>query len=102
MTMTKTIFGSISAIAFAAVIAGTMTLLPTFSNPVVASAPIQSDHMAVTTPVRDIKADRLDLRPLGSQCAEQAWPNFEANCVRNERAAPSEIKTVRIIPIDRR
>ena len=100
--MTKTIFGSISAIALAAVIAGAVTILPTFSNPVVASAPIQSDNTTAAAPVRESKADRLDIRPLGSQCSEQAWPNFEASCLRNQSAASGQVKTVRIIPTDRR
>jgi hypothetical protein len=95
-------FGSVSAIAFAVAIAGAMTILPTFSNPVVAGAQVQSDNKAVARPVRDTKADRLDIRPLGSKCSEQAWPNFEAHCMNNQRAAPGQIKTVRIIPLDRR
>ena len=71
----KRIFGSISAIALAALVAGTATILPAFSDKVVASAPIHSG-----------KGDRLDIRPLGVQCSEQAWPYFEANCLRDNRA----------------
>lgn len=100
--MTKTIFGSISAVAFAALIAGAFTVLPSFSNPVVASAPIQSDHTNLASAVRETKGDRLDARPLGTQCSEQAWPNFEASCLRDQRAARGEVRTVRIIPTDRR
>jgi hypothetical protein len=28
------------------------------------------------------KADRLDAHPIGRSCSEQAWPNFEASCLR--------------------
>jgi len=67
--MTKK-FGRISAIALATLVAGTATILPSFSGKVVASAPMHGG-----------KGDRLDIRPLGTQCSEQAWPYFEANCL---------------------
>ncbi len=84
--MTKTIFGSISAVVLAALIAGTMTILPSFSDQVAASAPIHSG-----------KGDRLDIRPLGSNCSEQAWPYFEAGCLRDQRSARGKAKTARIV-----
>ena len=86
----KRIFGSISAIALAALVAGTMTILPGFSDKVVASAPIHSG-----------KGDRLDIRPLGIQCSEQAWPYFEANCVRDGRTQMGKAKAARIVTADR-
>ena len=49
-----------------------MTILAGFNDKVVASAPIHSG-----------KGDRLAIRPLGTQCSEQAWPYFEANCLRD-------------------
>ena len=87
----KKIFGSISAIALAALIAGTATILPTFSGKVVASAPIHSG-----------KGDRLDIRPLGTQCSERAWPYFEANCLRDGRAMMGKAKAARIVTADRK
>ena len=84
------IFGSISAIALAALIAGGITILPSFSDKVVASAPIHSG-----------KGDRLDIRPLGTQCSEQAWPYFEANCLRDGRATMGKAKATRIVTADR-
>ena len=86
----KKIFGSISAIALAALIAGTVTILPSFSDKVVASAPIHSG-----------KGDRLDIRPLGAQCSEQAWPYFEANCLRDGRVTMGKAKAARIVTADR-
>jgi hypothetical protein len=89
--MTKKIGRSISAIALAVLIAGTATILPSFSDKVVASAPIHSG-----------KGDRLDIRPLGTRCSEQAWPYFEANCLRDNRAALGNVKsTARIVTADR-
>jgi hypothetical protein len=87
----KKISGSISAIALAALIASALTILPSFSNPVVASAPIHPD-----------KGDRLDIRPLGSQCSEQAWPYFEANCLRDTRTTMGQAKPARIVTADRK
>jgi hypothetical protein len=88
--MTKKFFGSISAITLAALIAGTATILPSFSDKVVASAPIHGG-----------KGDRLDIRPLGTQCSEQAWPYFEANCLRDKRAAMGKVNSARIVTADR-
>ena len=88
--MTTTVFGSISAIAFAAAVAGGIAILPSLSNPVVASAPIHSG-----------KGDRLDIRPVGAQCSEQAWPYFEASCLRDRRAALGKTKPARIVGADR-
>ena len=88
--MTKIFGRSISAIALAALIAGTATILPSFSDKVVASAPIHGG-----------KGDRLDIRPLGTRCSEQAWPYFEANCLRDKRTAMGHAKSPRIVTADR-
>jgi hypothetical protein len=47
------------------------------------------------------KGDRLDIRPLGTQCSEQAWPYFEANCLRDRRAVMGQAKSPRIVTADR-
>ena len=60
-----------SAIAAAAFIATTLTVLPGFAPTVEASVP-----QALA------KADRLDVRAVGKDCSQQAWPNFEASCLR--------------------
>jgi hypothetical protein len=83
-------YRSISAIALAALIAGTVTILPNFSGKVVASAPIHGG-----------KGDRLDIRPLGTQCSQQAWPYFEANCLRDKRTAMGQAKSARVVTADR-
>ena len=88
--MTKKAYRSISAIVLAALIAGTATILPSFSDKVVAKAPLHSG-----------KGDRLDVRRLGTQCSEQAWPYFEANCLRDKRAAMGQAKAPRIVTADR-
>jgi hypothetical protein len=62
---------ALSAIAVAAFVAATLTILPGFAPQVAASVP---------QPLA--KADRLDAHPIGRSCSEQAWPNFEASCLR--------------------
>jgi hypothetical protein len=88
--MSKKFGRSISAIALAVLFAGAATILPSFSDRVVASAPIHGG-----------KGDRLDIRPLGTQCSKQAWPYFEANCVRDKRTAMGQAKSPRIVTADR-
>lgn len=62
---------ALSAIAVAAFVAAALTVLPGFAPQVEASTP----HVLA-------KGDRLDVRPVGRDCSEQAWPNFEASCLR--------------------
>jgi hypothetical protein len=84
------VYRSISAVVLAALIAGAVTFLPSFTNPVVASAPIHSG-----------KGDRLDARPLGIRCSERAWPYFEADCLRDGRVPEGRAKAARIVTADR-
>lgn len=88
--MNSKAYRSLSAVALAAAIAGTVMIVPSLSDKVVASAPMHSG-----------KGDRLDIRPLGTQCSEQAWPYFEASCLRDKRAAMGQAKPARIVTADR-
>lgn len=88
--MIRKAYQSVSAIALAALIAGAVTVLPNFSDKVAASSPMNSG-----------KGDRLDIRPLGIQCSEQAWPHFEADCLRDKRAAMGKAKPARVVTADR-
>lgn len=63
---------ALSALAIAAFCAAALTVLPGFAPEVeagVSSAPLA-------------KSDRLDIRTVGGACSQQAWPNFEASCLR--------------------
>ena len=55
---------TLSAIAVAAFIAAALTVLPGFAPTVEASVPVAL-----------AKGDRLDIRPVGRDCSQQAWPN---------------------------
>jgi hypothetical protein len=76
---------ALSAIAIAAFIAAALTVLPGFAPQVEASVPVVL-----------IKGDRLDIRPIGKDCSQQAWPNFEASCLRvaGSKAMPREARLI--------
>ena len=80
---------ALSAIAVAAFVATALTLLPGFAPQVEASVP---------QPLA--KADRLDIRPVGRDCSEQAWPNFEASCLRNA-GSRTVVRQARLVTADR-
>jgi hypothetical protein len=62
---------AVLAVAIAAFVAAALTILPGFAPTVEAS-----------TPLALAKGDRLDIRPVGRDCSQRAWPNFEASCLR--------------------
>ena len=79
-----------SAIAIAAFVASALTVLPGFAPKVEASVP----HALA-------KADRLDIRPIGRDCSQQAWPNFEASCLRLAGTKSKAIHEARLVTADR-
>jgi len=80
---------ALSAIALAAVAAAALTVLPGFAPQVEASVP---------QPLA--KSDRLDIRPLGRDCSERAWPNFEASCLRSA-GTKAVVRQARLVTADR-
>jgi len=84
------IFKILSGIAAAAIGAAIMVALPGFSPEVEARTP---------PPV--IKGDRLDIRPVGTACSQQAWPYFEASCLRDPSRPNGQGRRVRVVTTDR-
>ena len=80
---------TISAVAIAAFVAAALTVLPGFAPTVEASVP---------QPLA--KSDRLDIRTIGKDCSQQAWPNFEASCLRRA-GTKANIREVRLVTADR-
>ena len=80
---------ALSAIAVAAFVAAALTVLPGFAPQVEASTP----HVLA-------KGDRLDYHPVGRSCSEQAWPNFEASCLR-AAVTKTSVQQVRLVSADR-
>jgi hypothetical protein len=80
---------TLSAIAVAACVAAAMAILPGFAPQVEASVP---------RPLA--KADRLDIRPVGHDCSQQTWPNFEASCLRSS-GSRTTVREARLVTADR-
>jgi hypothetical protein len=78
-----------SAIAVAAFVATALTVLPGFAPQVEASVP-----QALA------KGDRLDIRSVGPDCSQQAWPNFESSCLR-VAGSKKVIRAARLVTADR-
>ena len=78
-----------SAIALSASVAAALTLLPGFAPSVEASVP---------QPLA--KSDRLDIRTVGKDCSQQAWPNFEASCLRRA-GTKTTIREARLVTANR-
>ena len=80
---------TLSAITVAAFIAAALTVLPGFAPQVEASVPVAL-----------AKGDRLDIRTAGPNCSQQAWPNFEASCLR-VAGTKTMIREARLVTADR-
>jgi hypothetical protein len=78
-----------SAIVVAALVAATLTILPGFAPEVEASVP----HALA-------KGDRLDFRPIGRDCSQQVWPNFEAACLRSAGQKKTSVREARLVTVD--
>lgn len=81
---------SVYAIAAAAIVAAAFVTTLSLTQPVEARG---------STP--GAKADRADLRPLGVDCSQNAWPYFEAACLRDARNSFGQARQVRIVSTDR-
>jgi len=82
-------YKALSAIAAAAIGAAIVVALPGFSPEVEAR-----------TPPASVKGDRLDVRPMVRDCTQQAWPYYDANCLRDP-SQQGPTRTVRLISTDR-
>jgi hypothetical protein len=78
---------ALSAVAVAACIATALAVLPGFAPQVEASTP----HVLA-------KGDRLDV--VGRDCSQQAWPNFEASCLRHA-GTRTIVHEARLVTADR-
>ena len=82
---------AISAIAVAASVAAWFIIFPSLSPQVEASTPLPS-----------AKGDRADIRPLGVDCGQKAWPYFEGSCLHDARNPLIQPREVRIVMANRR
>jgi hypothetical protein len=85
-------FKALSALAAMALGAAVVLALPGFSPQVEAGTGTHSPA---------VKGDRLDVRPLGTACSQQAWPYYETQCLRDHRQAAGQARVVvRVIAVD--
>ncbi len=84
--MIKTVY----AIAVAAIAAACFVAFPSLSFQVEASSSALG-----------AKGDRADVRPLGTDCGQNAWPYFDAACVRDTRNPLVTPHDVRFVFADR-
>ncbi len=82
---------ALSAIAVVAFMTAALTILPGFAPQVEASVP---------QPLA--KGDRLDIRPVAKDCAQQTWPNFDASCLRSTVSRTAVVREARLVTADRR
>jgi hypothetical protein len=80
---------AVAAIFIAGFVAAALTLLPGFAPQVEASVPLAL-----------AKSDRLDIHKVGRDCSQQAWPNFEASCLRSPGSKVT-IREARLVTADR-
>jgi hypothetical protein len=78
------------AIAVSAIAAFVFVAFPSLSPQVGASAPVVG-----------AKGDRADIRPLGTECGEKAWPYLDAACTRVARIPLAQPRDVRMFSADR-
>jgi hypothetical protein len=78
------------AVAVSAIAASCFVAFPSLSPQVGASAPVLG-----------AKGDRADIRPLGVDCGEKAWPYFDAACTRDGRIPLAQPRDVRVISAER-
>ena len=81
---------SIYAVAAAAIVAAAFVATLSISAQVEARGSVPG-----------VKADRADMRPLARDCSPNAWPYFEASCLRDTRNPFSQARDARIVSPDR-
>ena len=84
--MIKTVY----AIAVAAVAAACFVAFPSLSFQVEANPSMLA-----------AKGARADVRPLGTDCGQKAWPYFDAACLRDVRNPMVTPRDVRFVTSDR-
>jgi hypothetical protein len=84
--MLKAIYAIVAAAIVAAVFVATLSL---------------SAQVEARGSVPGAKADRADIRPLAGKCSQNAWPYFEAACLRDTRNPFGQAHDVRLVSTDR-
>ena len=84
--MLKTVYAIAAAAIVATSFVGTLSLSP---------------QVEARGSLPGVKADRADTRLLAKDCSKQAWPYFEAACLRDTRHPLGQAREVRLVSADR-
>jgi hypothetical protein len=60
-----------------------------------------SEQVEARGSVPGVKADRADTRALARDCSQNAWPYFEASCLRDTRNTFGHVGEARLVTADR-
>jgi hypothetical protein len=96
--MTKSItVQTIIAIAAAAAVAGVAVVM-------MPGAPQAQTLTGIehALPQSHTKGDRLPLLVTGSACSLHSWPNYDASCQFDFRRSAGDVRTVRVLGLERR
>jgi hypothetical protein len=63
--------------------------------------PSLSPQVGASAPIMGAKGDRADIRPLGTECGEEAWPYFAAACTRDARMPLAQPRDIRMFTAER-
>jgi hypothetical protein len=69
--------------------------------PLVVALPGFSPEVEARTPPPVVTSDRLDIRPAALDCSQQAWPYYQAECLRDRNGPNGPARTVRVVTTDR-
>ena len=64
-----------------------------------ATIQLGSSTVEASSPPAAVKGDRLDIRPLGSDCSKRAWPHYESHCVRDRSRPGGKALDVRVVAL---
>jgi hypothetical protein len=68
-----------------------------------AEAPKASAPAATGAQVQRLaKSDRLPVFVKGTACSLRGWPNYEQSCLFYQRGSAADVRTVRVVGIERR
>jgi len=90
------IFKPIIKMAAAAVVAG-LIVFATSAAPMASIPNVNGAQLQVS-----VKGDRLPLAVKGTACSRREWPHYEQSCLFNYRRSADEVRTVRILNLDKR
>ena len=92
--MAKSTVATIIAFAAAAAVAGVFVAPGAPRAQTVAPA----EHALQPHP----KGDRLPLLVTGAACSSHSWPNYDQSCQFDLRRSAGEVRTVRVVGLERR